>query len=253
MKNSNNQKIKIGIFTLVGIAVLLGGIFLIGSKKNLFGSTFGIYGTFKNIGGLQVGNNVRFAGINVGTVHDITIINDTTVRVDMILQKKVNPFIKTTTVATIGSDGLMGDKLITINASGIDGPPIKDGQRIATMNPMEYDKIIAKFTQVADNAESITTDIAGIVNHINQGKGSIGRLLYSDQLAKGLEGTVTSAQQTMNTVKSTTVGLNEDLNAAKHSFLLRGYFKKQAKKKEEKAQAAQDAKDEKSKVKSKSK
>ncbi len=76
MQTTASHKIKIGIFTLVGICVLVMGIFLIGKKQNLFGDTFSIYGTFKNVGGLQVGNNIRFAGINVGTVENIKIINE---------------------------------------------------------------------------------------------------------------------------------------------------------------------------------
>src|ERR1700761_3969731 len=111
MKASASQKVKIGIFTLTGIAVLLAGIFVIGNRRNMFSDTFSIYGTFKNVGGLQMGNNVRFAGINVGTVEDIVIQNDTTVRVDMRLQSKVRPFLKRDAIASIGSDGLMGDKI----------------------------------------------------------------------------------------------------------------------------------------------
>src|SRR5471030_1943741 len=94
MKTTGSQKAKIGIFTVVGLVVLVIGIFVIGNKKNMFGDTFSIYGTFKNVGGLQIGNNVRFAGINVGTVEAIRIINDTTIRVDMRLQSRVKPFLK---------------------------------------------------------------------------------------------------------------------------------------------------------------
>lgn len=116
MKMTNSQKIKTGIFTLIGIILFVLGIFVIGSKKNMFGDTFLIYGTFKNVGGLNVGNNIRFAGITVGTVEDIQIVSDTVIRVDMLMKGKVREFLKTDAVATIGSDGLMGDKLITITS-----------------------------------------------------------------------------------------------------------------------------------------
>src|SRR5438105_4203587 len=115
MKATVSQKIRLGLFTIVAIMLFLAAIFVIGSKKNMFADTFTIYGTFKTISGLQVGNNVRFSGINIGTVADITILNDSTVRVAMRLREKVHKFVKTDATATIGSDGLMGDKLVNIS------------------------------------------------------------------------------------------------------------------------------------------
>src|SRR5690606_10533290 len=117
MKATASQKIKIGVFTIAGILLFVVGIFLIGSKKNMFGDTYMLYGIFNNVGGLEVGNNIRFAGINVGTVVGIRIESDTMIRVDMRMKGKVKPFLKTDAIAAIGSDGLMGDKLVTI-ASG---------------------------------------------------------------------------------------------------------------------------------------
>src|ERR1043165_792674 len=113
MNASASQKIKIGLFVIVSILVLVAGVFLIGSKRNMFASTFTAYGTFRNTGGLQVGNEVRFGGVNVGTIKSIQIQSDTVVRVDMILQSSKHEFIKTDAVASVGSDGLMGDKTLT--------------------------------------------------------------------------------------------------------------------------------------------
>jgi phospholipid/cholesterol/gamma-HCH transport system substrate-binding protein len=248
MKATTSQKVKIGIFTLVGIFALLAGIFFIGNKKNMFGDTFSVYGTFKNVGGLQEGNNVRFAGINVGTVQDIVIINDSTVRVDMIMKQKVKPFLKSDAVASIGSDGLMGDKIIVIAPGPVGDKLIADGGRLNTSNPMDYDKIIARATHVIDNAEAITSSLAGIAGQINSGKGSLGKLIYTDDLQKGLVGTVTAAKATMenadkviNSVKPATQSINEDLDAAQHSFLLRGYFKRKAKAKARREKAVADS------------
>jgi phospholipid/cholesterol/gamma-HCH transport system substrate-binding protein len=241
MQTTSSQKIRIGIFTLVGIAVLIAGIFLIGKKQNLFGDTFKIYGTFKNVGGLQIGNNVRFAGITVGTVEGIQIINDTTVRVDLRLQHRVAPFLKNDAVASIGSDGLMGDKLITI-APGVGGSDLlSKGEKINTVNPVDFDKIIAKITHVADNAEQITDALTGIVGEIHSGKGSIGKLLYSDTLARSIQGTVNTASQTMKAIKSGSEGFSDNMTALKHNFLLRGYYKRKEKKEKKKAEKAEKA------------
>lgn len=230
MKATGGQKIRTGIFALIGLGLLVGAVFLIGKTKNLFGDTFHVYGTFKNVGGLQAGNNVRFVGVNVGTVQGISIISDTLARVDLIVQESVHKFIKSNAVASIGSDGLMGDKLIVISATEDGTELVKDGGRIATNNPTDMTEIIGKMQRIADNAEVITAGLADISMTISQGKGSLGRLLYNDDLAKNLEGTVSN-------IKQGTKGFSENMEALKGNFLLRGYYKRKERKKQEKEEA----------------
>lgn len=232
MKAKASEKIKIGIFTIIGILLLVGGVFVIGKKKNMFTDTFAVYGVFKNVGGLQIGNNIRFAGINVGTVQDIKIIADTVVRVDMLLQKNVKKFIKTTAIASIGSDGLMGDKLITIAPGTADGAMLGNGEQINTVNPMDYDKLITKATTILNHAGVIMDGLADVVTEIKSGRGSIGRLVYRDDLALSLEKTINTARQTMTTIDSGAHGFSENMKGLQHNILLKGYFKRKAKKAE---------------------
>lgn len=231
MKTTPSQKIKIGLFTLAGLIILLLGIFLIGNQKSYFSSTFHVHGIFKNVNGLMVGNNVRFAGINVGVVEGINIVNDSSVRVDLDLNNSVKKFVKTDCKLSIGSDGLMGDKLVIITPGGISdsSKEVTEGNQLTAVNPVDVDKVIAKLTKVADNAESLTSGLSSIVSKINSGKGSIGRLLNNDAVARNLEGTISKARQTVKTVHATTATLNEDLKAAQSNFLLRGFFKKKQK------------------------
>jgi phospholipid/cholesterol/gamma-HCH transport system substrate-binding protein len=252
MKATGTQKAKIGLFTLVAILLLVIGIFVIGSKKNMFGDTFEIYGTFKNVGGLQIGNNIRFAGINVGTVDGIVIINDTTVRVNMRMESKVKPFLKDDALASIGSDGLMGDKLITI-AAGINSTKLlKSGGQINTVNPMDFDKIVGRINNVVTNAEAITSDLASISNEISGGKGSLGKLIYTDSLERGLVSTVSSAKATMQSAQKGVEGFSDNMTALKHNFLIKGYYKHKAKeaRKEEKKKEKEERKAEKKAAKS---
>jgi phospholipid/cholesterol/gamma-HCH transport system substrate-binding protein len=194
MNTTPSQKIKIGIFVVVGFLILIAGIFLIGSKKNMFSSTYKIYGTFRNAGGLQIGNNVRFGGVNIGTVKSIHILKDTLVRVDMIIQSKMSEFIKNDAVATVGSDGLMGDKLLTIEPGTANAPVLTPGSKIRTVEPVDFATIINKFSNVASNAEVITGALAGMALQIKNGDGSISRLLYRNDLAMGLEGVLNNAK-----------------------------------------------------------
>src|SRR6185312_11400171 len=147
MKTTSGQKMKIGFFTFIGLLILVLAIFFIGNRKNMFSSTFTIYGTFKNVNGLQVGNNVRFAGINVGVVEAINIVTDSSVRVDVTLNNEVRKFIKKDSKLSIGSDGLMGDKLVVIAPGGVTSTePVANGGQLATVNPIDMDKIIKKVT-----------------------------------------------------------------------------------------------------------
>jgi phospholipid/cholesterol/gamma-HCH transport system substrate-binding protein len=234
MKTTSGQKIKIGLFTFIGLLVLVLAIFFIGNRKNLFSATFNVYGTFRNVNGLQVGNNVRFAGINVGVVQDINIVTDSSARVDLTLNSNVKKFIKKDSKISIGSDGLMGDKLVVIAPGGINSTQIvQNGDQLTAINPVDIDKIIAKLTGVITNAETLTGGLSQIVAKVNSGQGSIGRLLNSDKLSKDLEGTVRQAKTTMKNVHSTTTTLNTDLKAAQSNFLLKGFFKRKKKKEQQ--------------------
>lgn len=196
MKTSVSQKIRTGIFTVAGIVLLIAGIFFIGAKKNMFDKTFMIYGIFKNVGGLEQGNNIRFAGINAGTVEKINMLSDTTIRIDMLIKENVRPFLKIDAMAIIGSDGLMGDKMITITpGSAAEIRLMSSGSQITTTSPVDYDKVIYKLTQVADNASVITGELAAMAVQIKNGKGALGRLLYTDNLSESIEGTVQNAER----------------------------------------------------------
>src|SRR5471030_1538214 len=106
MKKGAGNKIKLGVFVSISIALFIVGIYFIGQRQQLFNDTFRISGIFKDISGLQVGNNVRLSGINVGIVENIEQITDTTVRVDMMVDEHSRKFMKKDSKAIIGSDGL---------------------------------------------------------------------------------------------------------------------------------------------------
>ncbi|HSK14257.1 MAG TPA: MlaD family protein [Phnomibacter sp.] len=209
MKKEVAQKIKTGVFALIGIAVLVIGIFIIGSNKNMFNKTYKIFGTFNNIGGLQVGNNVMYSGINAGTVETISLVSDTIIRVDLRIKESFRPFLKVDAMATVGSAGLMGDKLIMIAAgSPNETSLLKDGSEIRTMNPVGFEEIITKFTYAADNAGIITKELADMAVQIRKGNGTISKLLYTDDLSRSLEATAKNAQTITQNISGITAKIN---------------------------------------------
>jgi len=188
-------KIRLGIFIAVGLALFLVGIFIIGKQKNLFNPVFEITSTFKNVSGLQVGNNVRFSGINIGTVNNIIIINDTSVRVDMVIKKDVSQFIKTDCKATLGSDGIIGDKLIIIIQGSPDAPLLKDGQSLSSIDPIEKNVIMERLDVTTRNVENVSQQLSQISLDINQGHGTLSRLIHDSILADNLNQTISNLKK----------------------------------------------------------
>lgn len=231
-------KIRLGLFVVTGFLLLAIAIFFIGKQDNLFDPVFKISTTFYNVSGLMVGNNIRFSGINVGTIGDIKIISDSTVQVDMVIRKNVQQFIKADSEAAIGSEGIIGDRLLIITQGTIDAPIVENGQQIASVEPIETDAIMESLSNTAVNAEIIAQQLAGVMMDINNGKGTLGRLIRDTDIADNLG-------STMANLKASSKGLDENMQAAQNSFLLKGYFNKKekaaAKKLEDEKKAAEKA------------
>ena len=230
--HSQKFKIRLGLFVAGGIAIFIFAIFIIGKQKNLFNPVYKLTSTFYNVSGLQVGNNVRFSGINVGTVDKISIINDSTVRVDMLVKKEVRKFIKTDSEVAIGSEGLIGDRLMIITQGSTDSPLAAEGQELASMEPVETDAIMASLQVTVGFAEIIAEQLAEIMVNINSGNGTLGRLISDSTIAENLD-------KTMVNLKNSSKGLDENMEAAQSSIFLRGFFNKKARE-EEKARKAAD-------------
>ncbi len=227
MPKEKNYKWKLGLFAVAMLGLAVASIYYIGKQKNKFGSVLHINALFNSVSGLKIGSNVRFSGIDVGTVDGINLVTDSSVQVQMIIQKGVQKFIKKDAKASIGSEGLMGDKVIVITP-GITGQPmVNEGDSLATLHPIETDAIMASLKTSADNAAIITTNLADISDRISHGKGALGKLLRDTTLSTNISATVKN-------LKSSSEGLNQNMEAAKHSFLLRGFFKKKEKEKKKK-------------------
>jgi phospholipid/cholesterol/gamma-HCH transport system substrate-binding protein len=224
MKKENSMRWKLGLFVFTGLALFTLAIYLLGSRQHLFGSTFRINCVFNDVGGLQVGNNVRFSGISVGTVENVLIIRDTSVLVTMLLDGAVKKHIRKDSKAIIGSDGLMGDKLINITPGK--GTPIRDDDNIKGVKTVEFDEILSNLKETTENAAVITADLADIMENIHEGRGTVGALLMDSTFADNF-------RETLRNVKAGTSGFQENMEAAKSSVLLRGYFKRKQRREKE--------------------
>jgi phospholipid/cholesterol/gamma-HCH transport system substrate-binding protein len=217
--SSEKFKLRLGIFVASGLLILFSIIFFIGKQKNLFDDTFQMKAMFKNIGGVQVGNHVRFSGINIGVIDDIAILSDTSVQITMIVENKIKKFIKKDAIASVGSEGLMGDKLINIGHGTFNSEPVTNNFIIRTSEPIETDEILASLQVTGQNAEIVSNQLAEILLRVNNGNGTLSRLIRDTTIAENLN-------QTIINLKSGSKNLDQNMEAAKGSILLRGYFKK---------------------------
>jgi len=222
---STQFKVRLGLFVAGGFLLLALAIFMIGKQKNLFNPVFTISANFYNVSGLQIGNTIRFSGINVGTVDNIKIINDSTVKVDMIVEKTVQPYIKTDSEVAIGSEGIIGDRVLIITQGSTNAPSVNEGQYLSSVEPVEMDAIMSSLEVTALNAEVISDQLAQIMININKGKGLIGMLIQDTTIANNID-------QTIVNLKASSKGLDENMDAVKSSWLLRGYYRRQARKAE---------------------
>jgi len=210
-------KVRLGLFIVTGLAIFVIAIFIIGKQENLFDPVFKLSTTFHNVSGLEIGSNIRFSGINVGTVDNIEIINDTTVSVNMLIKKSVQQFIKEDCEAGIGSAGIIGDRILIITQGSYDAPVVKDGETIESKEPVETEAIMESMQITADNAAIISFQLAEIMININSGNGTLGRLIQDSTIAENIDRTIVN-------LRNSSKGLNENMNAAKENFLLKGYF-----------------------------
>lgn len=231
MKENKAHNIRLGIFVTIGLALLIIGIYFIGKKQQLFSNTFQISGIFKDISGLQIGNNVRFAGINIGVVENIQMIADTAVKVDFIIDEDVRKFIKKDSKAIIGTEGLMGNKILIILPGTTESGVIQNRDIIETAT-------LASMDEIMQDLADITSNLSAIMEHIYRGKGTIGKLFMDTIFAKNID-------QTIVNIKQGAGGFKQNMEAASDNILLRGFFKKKEKEKEKEEKKKSDKKEKK--------
>lgn len=237
MKSNTGLKWKLGLFTICGLALLVLGLFYVGKQKNMFASVFQLKAVFNNVSGLKPGDNIRFGGINIGTVESIELLSDTSVMVNMNIKTDVHKFIHKNDIASIGSDGLMGDRVLVISSGAGGQEPVKENGILVSHAPVETDQILAGLKTSADNAAIITQQLAEVAYKVNHGHGVLSRLLGDSTMGNNLH-------STMVNLKKGSEGLSEDMEAAKHNFLFKGYFRRKKEADEKKKKELEEKKQE---------
>lgn len=215
MKTTNTQKLNLGLLVITGTILFVVSVYFIGQKENLFKKTFGITAYFQNINGLQKGNNVRYSGIDIGTVKAITMINDSTIKVDMVIEEKIANHLKKDAIATIGSDGLVGNMIINIVPGKGNEPPIANGDTITSYSKIGADDILSTLSVTGENTALLTSKLLKITDALVEGKGTLGILLNDTIMANDLRLSIKNLKNASYTATSTLIELNEAIASIK--------------------------------------
>jgi len=323
MAKKTVNTIKLGVFVASGLLFLILLLYMIGKNRNLFGPSFILKAQFDNVQGLVSGSNVRYSGIEIGTVKKINILSDTVMEVIMVVDDKMKKILRSNAIVSIGSDGLMGNKVINIAPGRTPASLVTANEVLLTRKPVATDELLQTLSktnqdvaviaaqlrstvtrlnnstalwkilndetlpqqlhQSASNvqlatarAAALATDLQAIVSGVKNGKGSVGAILTdtafamnlnnailkiktvgdrADEMAIALNEVVADVKQEVHQGKGTvnallkdslmvvkinasldniqkgTDAFNQNMEAMKHNFLFRGYFKKQEKQK----------------------
>lgn len=204
---TKGDPIRLGLFVLAGTTVLVIGLYLLGSKRDLFRRTIRVEAVFQQVGGLRPGNNVRYMGINVGTVERIELLNDTAVRVLLSIRAADSEHIRTDAVATVGTDGLMGNRLVNLSPGDGSGEPIHEGVRLPSSVPLDTDMMLRTLDRTNANLAVITDEVRVLAGKLNQ-PGNAVDLLTDTVLASDLSAALVELRAAAENARTATAGID---------------------------------------------
>lgn len=177
MEKSASQHLKLGLFVILGTALFVAGAYYIGERQSMFGNSSVLYAVFSNTNGLREGNNVRYSGINVGTVKEITMLEDTVIVVRMSVKSDIMTHIRKDAHAVVNADGLVGNMIINI-LPGTSAPnTVVSGDTLKSFSRMRTEEMLNTLSITNENAALLTAELLKITRDIASGKGVVGALI----------------------------------------------------------------------------
>ena len=196
MRTVTTQKIRVGIFVVVGTIILVVALYFIGSRQHIFSRNIALYAVFDNVSGLQIGNNVRYSGINLGTVTKIEMKEVGEILVEMSIAEKSAHFIKKNAIASINSDGLVGSMVVNIIPGNQQQPAVVSGDTIQTEQSVSTNDMLKTLGKTNDNVALLSQNLLEITNEILEGKGTLGMLINDTVLSQNIQQVVVELRKT---------------------------------------------------------
>lgn len=193
---------RLGIFIFLGTVFIVLSIFMIGNKESLFVRSISIKARFHQVEGLRSGAPVRLSGLTIGSVSSISLSGDTSgiVIVTMNIEQSNRHFIRLDSEAFIETEGLVGKKVISITAGSKDMEMVSEGSFIRSKEPINITAIIEETQSLMGYLNDITKEFSEIVLKINEGQGTIGKLVNDDELYRATVKITKSADKSLNEI-----------------------------------------------------
>jgi phospholipid/cholesterol/gamma-HCH transport system substrate-binding protein len=211
---------RLGVFIVSTLTVLAVGVFLIGNRQFMFSSTYKLEAEFKSVSGLSSGAEVRVGGIHKGTVQQIALPGgpDGEMRVLMQMESSTHRVVRQDSVASIQTEGLLGNKYVEVSFGSRDARPIQSGDRIRSQPPLDISDLMNKANDILDGTKDVTDHVAQITSKIDRGEGTVGALVNDKKLYNDMH-------QATEQAKLGATAFDENMQALRQNIFLRGFFK----------------------------
>jgi phospholipid/cholesterol/gamma-HCH transport system substrate-binding protein len=226
---------RLGLFIVATLAILATGVFIIGSKEYLFRSTYQLKAQFDNVAGLSAGAEVQVGGVHSGTVHSISLPHQPGEKVTVVmdLDQSTREIIKHDSVATIETEGVLGSQYLAISFGSSGQAEVRDGEILQSEPPLSVSDLLKKTNGILDssqqaiqNTTQATAHLNSVTAKIDSGQGTVGALVNDKQLYSNLQQATATLRETTLHAQAGVTDFQENMEALKQNFLLRGYFKK---------------------------
>jgi phospholipid/cholesterol/gamma-HCH transport system substrate-binding protein len=226
---------RLGAFIIATLAILALGIFIIGDRQYLFSDTYRLKAQFATVVGLSEGAEVRVGGVHSGSVRRIELPKNPTDKITVLmdLKRSTHDIVKQDSIAAIQTEGLLGNEYVSITFGSAQALNVRDGDTIASVPPLvladlikKTDAILDSSKEALDNTTVVTANLRSISNKINQGQGTIGALVNDKKMYNELDETTVGLRDATVHAQAGIADFQENMEALKQNFLLRGYFKK---------------------------
>lgn len=229
-----STRARLGLFLVGALGLFLTGVFIIGEHQQLFTRNYRLHAQFPNVAGLLAGAEVRVGGVRKGLVEEIRLPSSPQeqVVVTLALDRSTARLVKADSLAAIETEGLLGNKFLSVSFGSPGAADIQDGATLAAAPLLDASDLIKKTDQILDltqgtlkNLDKAVANLAGLTAGISRGEGTVGALLHERTLYDHLNATADEAQQTLVLAKAGVVDFQDNMKALKGNFLLRGFYK----------------------------
>src|SRR5580658_58219 len=226
---------RVGAFIIAALAILAAGIFIIGSRQYLLSPTYRLKAQFANVVGLDSGAEVRIGGVHTGTVREIDLPSEPAGKITVLmdLQRSTHNIVKQDSIASIETEGLLGNQYVAISFGSGQAQNVKDNDTIGSEAPLviadlmkKADGILDTSQEALNNVTVVAANLSSISTKINQGQGTIGALVNDKKVYTQLDETTVGLRDTVSHAQIGVTAFQENMEAIKQNFLLRGFYKK---------------------------